>query len=167
MNARLSMLSRRFQISRNNRLATVGRSHWNVWTASITHTCTSCTVILKLDVVVSGLPQHPVSILQVTSACSIRHRQTQSSITLSQQWTRHAMTRHDTPHPSHTGLQRTANKVAAITAQATIEDLRMRRQRSKETNILCGLPEDVHLYIAMTLNTIFIKTTKISYASRQ
>ena len=53
---------------------------------------------------------------------------------------RHILTAMHTPPPSHTGLQRTANKVAAFTAQATMDDLHMRRQRSKETNTLRGLP---------------------------
>ena len=55
----------------------------------------------------------------------------------------------DTPPPSHTGLQRTANKIAGLTAQATMDDLRMRRQRSKETNTLRGLPEDAPINITV------------------
>ena len=62
---------------------------------------------------------------------------------------RHILTAMDTPPPSHTGLQRTANKVAALTAQATMDDLRMRRQRSKETNTLRGLPEDAPINISV------------------
>ena len=74
---------------------------------------------------------------------------------------RHILTAMHTPPPSHTGLQRTANKVAALTAQATMDDLRMRRQRSKETNTLRGLPEDAPINISVDVryNSTNLKNT--------
>ncbi|RLJ22838.1 hypothetical protein DJ030_00120 [bacterium endosymbiont of Escarpia laminata] len=62
---------------------------------------------------------------------------------------RHILAAMDTPPPSRTGLERTANKVATVTAQATMDDLHRRRQKTKETNTLRGLPEDAPINISV------------------
>jgi len=157
-----------FKYTRNNRLATVGRSHWNVWTASITHACTS----MCSDIETGHCGQRAATTSSFNLAVHIclpaafdigKHKVPSHSHSNGHATPCHATTPHATSQSHWTA----ENSEQGVTAQATIEDLHMRRQRSKETNTLCGLPEDVHLYIAMTPNTIFIKTTKISYASRQ
>ena len=55
----------------------------------------------------------------------------------------------NTPPPSRCGLQRNADRVATITAQATMDDLKQKKEQSKEINILRGLPENSSINISM------------------
>ena len=55
----------------------------------------------------------------------------------------------NTPLPSRCGLQRNADRVAAITAQATMDNLKQKREQTKEINILRGLPENAPINISM------------------
>ena len=55
----------------------------------------------------------------------------------------------NTSPPSRCGLQRNADRVAVITAQATMDDLKQKREQTKEINILRGLPENAPINISM------------------
>ena len=55
----------------------------------------------------------------------------------------------NTPPPSRHGLQRNADRVAAITAQATMDNLKQKREQTKEINIMRGLPENAPINISM------------------
>ena len=62
---------------------------------------------------------------------------------------RHILAATNTSPPSRCGLQRNADRVATITAQATMDDLKKKREQSKEINILRGLPENSPINISM------------------
>ena len=55
----------------------------------------------------------------------------------------------NTPPPSRYGLQRNADRVAAITAQAIMDNLKQKREQTKEINILRGVPENAPINISM------------------
>ena len=62
---------------------------------------------------------------------------------------RHILAAMNTPPPSRCGLQRNADRVATVTAQPTMDDMKQKREQSKEINILRGLPENFPINISM------------------
>ena len=72
----------------------------------------------------------------------------------------------NTPPPSRCGLQRNADRVAAITAQATMDNLKQKREQIKEINILRGLPENAPINISMDVR-YNSTTAKNSYGAGQ
>ena len=61
----------------------------------------------------------------------------------------HILAATNIPPPSRCGLQRNVDRVAAITAQVTMENLKQKREQTKEINILCGLPENAPIKLSL------------------
>ena len=78
----------------------------------------------------------------------------------------HILAATNTPPPSRCGLQRNADRVAAITAQATMGNLKQKRDQTKEINILRGLPENAPINISMDVR-YKSTTVKNSYGAGQ
>ena len=62
---------------------------------------------------------------------------------------RHILTTTNTPPPSRSGMQRKSNRVATITSQSTTDDLQQKREKTREINVLRGLPANVPINISM------------------
>ena len=62
---------------------------------------------------------------------------------------RHILATTNTPHPSRSGMQRTSNWVATITSQSTTDDLQQKREKTREINVLRGLPANAPINISM------------------
>ena len=62
---------------------------------------------------------------------------------------RHILTTTNTPPPSRSGMQRKSNRVATITSQSTTDDLQQKTEKTREINVLRGLPANVPINISM------------------
>ena len=69
-------------------------------------------------------------------------------------------------HTSRCGLQRNTDRVAAITAYATVDNLKQKREQTNEINILRGLPENAQINISMDVRCNST-TVKNSYGAGQ
>ena len=77
----------------------------------------------------------------------------------------HILAATNIPPPSRCGLQRNADRVAAITAQVAMDNLKQKREQTKEINILCGLPENAPIKLSMDVR-YNSTTAKNSYGAR-
>ena len=62
---------------------------------------------------------------------------------------RHILTTTNTPPPSRSGMQKKSNRVATITSQSTTDDLQQKTEKTREINVLRGLPANVPINISM------------------
>ena len=62
---------------------------------------------------------------------------------------RHILATANTPPPCRSGMQRKSNRVATITSQSTTDDLQQKREKTREINVLRGLPANAPINISM------------------
>ena len=76
---------------------------------------------------------------------------------------RHILATTNTPPPSRSGMQRTSNRVATITYQSTTDDLQQKREKTREINVLRGLPASAPINISMDVryNSTSLKTAMV------
>ena len=79
---------------------------------------------------------------------------------------RHILASTNTPPPSRCRLQRNAERVATVTVQATIDNLKQKREQTKAIKILRGMPENAPINISMDAR-YNSTTVKNSYGAGQ
>ena len=67
----------------------------------------------------------------------------------------HILAATNTPPPSQCVLQRNTDRVATVTAQVTMDNLKQKREQTKEIKTLHGLPENAPINISMDVRVQF------------